>query len=118
MVARRLNVPIGKVQGIVVFWLTQAMTVEWRCRECYRSNEKGTVAFELCAELRIPKAMMGGRELMTSGRNLPVSSLNQSMVKKLYLCLPCARSMLSGALDKVEVCERVGPDGFRLFNDI
>jgi len=101
MVSRRLNRPAYKVKNIPIFWLHELAKSSWRCRNCMEEQTPPSVCFEVMYR----DAKKGKKGATSSAR-------------KMYLCMDCAKDLLSVSLDKVKIIKTHGKDGLSLFDEI
>jgi hypothetical protein len=106
MVQRRLNVPVGKIGVVQPFWMSQVLSSEWVCRSCRCQQPKLSVAFEMWRKGGSkPSAVQGSGNVVQWG-------------EKTYLCLACAETLFAETLDKIRVCKELGPEAFRLMEEV
>jgi len=105
MVARRLNKPIARVVGRPLFWLYEVVGSGWRCRLCNKEQPKGAVTFEVFVPIgQIPGTTPMSGKVRTGA--------------KMYMCLECASKLLDEAKDRVDVCRKLGPEGYTMLDEM
>jgi hypothetical protein len=95
MVERKLNVPICKIHGLPVFWLSTVGT-KWYCNSCSSLQIPNTTCFEFTGRYA------------AKGVKIPKPA------QKLFVCLDCARKYLEEALYAVDMSKKGTLEGYKM----